>query len=87
MANVEAIKAYIVSSLDLLPPESLELLKEFVAFLRSRISEEEEPAPKGTAEEFARSPLFGLWADREDIGDSVEFAGKLRKQAERRRYG
>ncbi|RLC78820.1 MAG: hypothetical protein DRI61_09205 [Chloroflexi bacterium] len=87
MANVEAMKAYIISSLDLLPPESLELLKEFVAFLRSRVAEEEEPVRKGTAEELAGSPLVGLWADREDIGDSVEFVRKLREQIERRHYG
>lgn len=28
--------------------------------------------------------LIGIWADREDIGDSVEYARKLRQQAEKR---
>ncbi|MGI4788166.1 MAG: hypothetical protein ACRYFS_04880 [Janthinobacterium lividum] len=28
--------------------------------------------------------LIGIWADREDIGDSVEYAHKLRQQAEKR---
>jgi hypothetical protein len=28
--------------------------------------------------------LIGIWADREDIGDSIEYARKLRKQAETR---
>lgn len=27
------------------------------------------------------SDLFGLWADRDDIGDSVEFARQLREEA------
>lgn len=40
--------------------------------------------PGGTAVELARSPLFGLWADRTDIGDSVAYARELRAQAERR---
>jgi hypothetical protein len=28
--------------------------------------------------------IVGKWADRDDIGDSVEFARKLRSEAERR---
>lgn len=28
--------------------------------------------------------FIGMWKDRDDIGDSVEFARKLREQAERR---
>jgi len=39
-----------------------------------------------TAGDLLRSPLFGLWKDREDIGDSLEFARKLRTEAEQRRY-
>lgn len=40
--------------------------------------------PGGTAAELANSPLFGLWADRTDIADSVAYARELRAQAERR---
>ena len=40
-----------------------------------------------TAGDLLRSPLFGLWKDREDIGDSLEFARKLRTEAEQRRHG
>jgi hypothetical protein len=39
----------------------------------------------GTAGDLLRSPLFGLWKDRTDIGDSVEYARKLRAKAEQRR--
>jgi hypothetical protein len=39
----------------------------------------------GTAGVLLRSPLFGLWKDRTDIGDSVEYARKLRAKAEQRR--
>jgi hypothetical protein len=49
-----------------------------------------EPAeitnPSGTAADLARSPLFGIWADREDIEDSLAFARQLRDQAERRGF-
>lgn len=40
--------------------------------------------PGGTAAELANSLLFGLWADRTDIADSVAYARELRAQAERR---
>jgi hypothetical protein len=36
----------------------------------------------GTAGDLLRSPLFGLWKDRTDIGDSVEYARNLRAKAE-----
>jgi hypothetical protein len=32
------------------------------------------------------SGFVGAWADRTDIGDSVEFARKLRREAERREW-
>ncbi len=47
--------------------------------------------PKGrrrrgmTAGELLRSPMAGMWADRKDIGDSSEFARRLREQAQIRR--
>ena len=51
--NVMTLKAEIVSALDLLPPESLRLLREFVAFLRSRVKQ------LATQERIVR--LGGLW--------------------------
>ena len=40
--------------------------------------------PFSSAGRLRNSPLIGMWADRTDIGDSVEFARKLRERAERR---
>jgi|GEM_PF-496694 replicative DNA helicase len=37
-----------------------------------------------TARQLATSEIVGLWADRTDIGDSVEFARQLREKAQRR---
>ncbi|OGO79506.1 MAG: hypothetical protein A3K41_07270 [Chloroflexi bacterium RIFOXYD12_FULL_57_15] len=37
-----------------------------------------------TAADLLQSNLFGIWADRKDIGDSLEFARSLRRQAEQR---
>jgi hypothetical protein len=45
------------------------------------------PDPRGTAADLAHSPLFGIWADREDIEDSLAYARQLRAQAERRNRG
>jgi len=37
-----------------------------------------------TAGDLLRSPLFGIWKDRSDLGDSVEYARELRAKAEQR---
>lgn len=39
-----------------------------------------------TAADLLNSDLVGLWADRADIGDSREFARRLREQAQRREH-
>lgn len=38
----------------------------------------------GTLGAMVESPLFGLWRDRDDIGDSAEYARALRTQVEQR---
>lgn len=38
----------------------------------------------GTFGDFAQSEFFGMWKDRTDIKDSVEFARELREKAWRR---
>ena len=44
-----------------------------------------ETKPRGIpASELLKSGLVGLWKDREDIGDSSEFARKLRARVEKR---
>ena len=37
-----------------------------------------------TAHDLLQSDLVGIWADRDDIGDSLSFARQLRQQAEHR---
>jgi hypothetical protein len=46
-----------------------------------------EPQPSAGAElvaELKQSGLIGMWADRTDIGDSVDFARRLRERAQTR---
>jgi hypothetical protein len=38
----------------------------------------------GTAEEFARSEIIGMWADREEMRDSVEWVNQHRRRIDRR---
>ena len=40
--------------------------------------------PPLTAQALLDSGLIGMWKDRDDIGDSAEFARKLREQAQKR---
>ena len=42
--------------------------------------------PNSTAERLRKSKLVGLWKHRTDIGDSVEFARKLREKAGKREW-
>lgn len=80
MQNVEVLKAGIISTLDELPSENLQLLAEFVAFLQAKSSEQtEQQKPviklgglwKGTsvitAEEITqlRRELWGNFGERE----------------------
>lgn len=46
-----------------------------------------EPArtPKRRTRRKAAHPAFGLWAKREDIPDSAEFAAKLRERVQSRK--
>lgn len=45
---------------------------------------QEGAAPIHTAAELSQSDMVGLWGDRNDLGDSRDFARQLRQQAETR---
>lgn len=49
---------------------------EMVVIVASR-----SPTAGHTLGDLARSEFFGMWRDRTDIGDSVEFARRLRSEA------
>lgn len=38
-----------------------------------------------TVQDWRDSGLFGMWADRDDIGDTLEYARKLREEVEKPR--
>jgi hypothetical protein len=38
-----------------------------------------------TAEEILNSPIYGIWADREDMTDSAEYVTEMRRRSRERR--
>ena len=42
------------------------------------------PAGSATLGDFLKSEFFGMWADRTDIGDSAQFARRLRTEGWKR---
>ncbi len=51
--------------------------------LSNEADQVEQPAL--TADRLLASGLIGMWCDRDDLGDSVEYARQLREQAQQRR--
>jgi hypothetical protein len=70
---------------DLDPERWFEVL-DFIGYLKERGSRHKARARTRelTARDLLESKIIGLWADRDDIEDSVEYARRLRRQAERR---
>jgi len=62
-------------------------VQDFIAYLKQRLAKERvrEHTRQMTARDLLESGLVGLWADRDDIGDSLEFARNLRYGAGHRR--
>jgi len=49
-------------------------------------SSSSQPKKNLTARELLNSDLIGLWENRSDITDSLEYANQLREKAQRRDY-
>ncbi|MCX6031929.1 MAG: hypothetical protein NT169_21850 [Chloroflexi bacterium] len=60
---------------------------DFIGYLKQKadlIKKVKAHSKELTATDLLQSDLVGLWADREDVGDSVQFARQLRERAEHR---
>ena len=73
-----AIKAHFDGK-TIVPDEPLDLPKDTPLYV---FVESKRPM---TGKDLLESGLIGLWKDRPDIGDSLQYARKLRQQAETRR--
>lgn len=85
MAAVTVSEQTILAELHQVPAEHW---GEVLTFLRALQPSGPERAPEQktllTAADLLQSGLVGLWADRTDLGDSREFARRLREQAQTR---
>lgn len=72
--NVRAV----LDEITTLPADKQEEVADFVAFLRSRIRAE----AGGTQEEAAAEPtsIVGMWANRTEMSESVEWVKRLRER-------
>jgi len=68
---------------DLEPGRWPEVL-DFIGYLKSTSNRTQTRPKELTARDLLQSDLVGLWVDRDDIGDSLSFARRLRHQAEHR---
>ena len=65
-----------------LPNDAISEVMNYIQFLRSKVSNK-KTRHFLTGKELAESEIVGLWSNRK-IGDSVEYARKLRQRAEQR---
>jgi hypothetical protein len=82
MSTREVTQDQILGALHGLEPERWPKVLAFIEYLT--ISQPQSQRWQLTARDLLQSGLVGLWADREDIKDSLEFAQRLRRQAEHR---
>jgi hypothetical protein len=66
----------------LVPDEPLDLAKDQEVLIEVQALAPQEK--HGTAGEFARSEIIGMWADREEMRDSVAWVNEQRRRMERR---
>jgi len=84
MSTREVTPNQILAELRGLEPDRWPEVLDFIGYLKSTFRPTEPHQRELTARELLESDLVGLWADRDDIGDSVSFARQLRQKAEHR---
>ena len=86
MATERVTSQQILEALHSLQPGHWSEVLDFIGYLKHRATSEcPQLLPRQlTARDLLQSELVGLWADREDIGDSLSFARQLRQRAEQR---
>lgn len=65
--------------IDELPPEAKKQAQDFVDFLYQRYVQTKSEAQKSRAGKISDSSFFGIWKDREEMSDSVEWVRNIRK--------
>lgn len=72
----------VLEELQSLEPSRWSEVLDFIGYLKEKaIREQAESGPQElTARVLLQSEVVGLWADRTDIGDNLDFARRLRHQ-------
>ena len=86
MTTGSVTQQQVLEELQDLEPNRWSEVLDFIGFLKERARREAAefgPQPL-TARALLQSDVVGMWADREDIGDSLDFARRLRREAEHR---
>ncbi len=87
MTTTHITERDIFEKLRLLDSSKWEEVLDFINYLAQKPSQDKAPAATRrplTAQDLLQSDLVGMWADRQDIGDSLEYARHLRHLAEQR---
>ena len=84
MSTREVTQDQILEELRGLEPRRWPEVLDFIGYLRSIAERAESHQQQLTARDLLHSGLVGIWADRDDIDDSVAFARRLRREAEHR---
>lgn len=67
----------VAQKLNALSPDNLTEVARFIDYVQFRSAQD------STKRTITQHPAFGIWADREDLQDTVEFALDLRRKVER----
>lgn len=87
MPTENVTQQQVLNELQALEPNRWFEVLDFISFLKERAGRERAAAGPQvlTARALLQSVVVGLWADRDDIGDGLEYARRLRLEAECRR--
>ena len=87
MQTIVVTERQIIYELQDLDPEKWSEVLDFIGCLKHRKEATKKAQPHSqdlTARDLLQSGLVGLWANRDDIGESPDFARSLRRRAEHR---
>jgi len=83
MLEETVTKEAVIQRLTGLPPEGLAEVARFIDFLQFKT----RLATSATRPRADEHPAFGIWADRPDLQDAVQFTEHLRRKIEARQDG
>lgn len=62
-----------------MPTEAKVKIEQFISRIREQYTAK-TPKPRKKLRPLTEEPFFGMWADREDMSDPVEWVRKIRRE-------